>query len=191
MLSPSRGIREKPRLPTNSCSNEVIIACQYPCMPRVHGNRSKALAPKFKSSGLQKGLDKSGGLHKKRNGIRNVLIQSKLSSYSVSRIMNEPNAFIGQVRQPSSIGSRQISNPCLIKIDQRSRSPNNVNKQTHCRIYARTTSAQISVSSPRKTNTFIERLNNKIVNRLQTRPIENQQKIGLKSAAEIGNYPQA
>ena len=35
LLSPSRGIREKLRLPTNSCSNEVIIACQYPCMARV------------------------------------------------------------------------------------------------------------------------------------------------------------
>ena len=35
VLSPSRGIREKPRLPINSCSNEVIIACQYPCIARV------------------------------------------------------------------------------------------------------------------------------------------------------------
>jgi len=32
ILSPLRGIREKPRLPTNSCSNEVITACQHPCM---------------------------------------------------------------------------------------------------------------------------------------------------------------
>ena len=35
ILSPSGGIREKLRLPTNSCSNEVITACQYPCMARV------------------------------------------------------------------------------------------------------------------------------------------------------------
>ena len=35
MLSPSGGIREKPWLPTNSCSNEVITACQYPCMAGV------------------------------------------------------------------------------------------------------------------------------------------------------------
>ena len=35
LLSPSGGIREKLRLPTNSCSNEVITACQYLCMARV------------------------------------------------------------------------------------------------------------------------------------------------------------
>ena len=33
--SPSGEIREKPRLPTNFCSNEVITACQYPCMAGV------------------------------------------------------------------------------------------------------------------------------------------------------------
>ena len=35
MLSPSGGMREKPRLPANSCSNEVITACQYPCIAGV------------------------------------------------------------------------------------------------------------------------------------------------------------
>ena len=34
-LSPPGGIREKPQLPFNSCSNEVIIACQYPCIVGV------------------------------------------------------------------------------------------------------------------------------------------------------------
>ena len=34
-LSPSGGTREKPWLPTNSFSNEVITACQYPCIARV------------------------------------------------------------------------------------------------------------------------------------------------------------
>ena len=149
------------------------------------------LAPKFKNNGLQKGSNRSGGFHKKRNGIRNVLIQSKLSSYSIGRIMNKLDAFIGQVRQPSGIGGCQISDPCLIKTGQRSGSPNSVNKQTHCKIYARITSAQISVSSLRKTNTFIKRLNNRIANRLQTRPTESQWEIGLKSATEIGNYPRA
>ena len=33
--SPSGGMREKPRLPTNSCSNEVIMAYQYPCIAGV------------------------------------------------------------------------------------------------------------------------------------------------------------
>ena len=33
--SPLGGIREKPQLPTNSCLNEVIAACQYPCIARV------------------------------------------------------------------------------------------------------------------------------------------------------------
>ena len=35
ILSPSGGMREKPRLPTNSCSNEVITACQYLCIAKV------------------------------------------------------------------------------------------------------------------------------------------------------------
>ena len=34
-LSPLGGIREKPWLPINSCSNEVITACQYPCIARI------------------------------------------------------------------------------------------------------------------------------------------------------------
>ena len=34
-LSPSGGIREKPQLPINSYSNEVIIACQYLCIVGV------------------------------------------------------------------------------------------------------------------------------------------------------------
>ena len=42
--------------------------------------------------------------------------------------MNEPDAFIDQVRQPFGIGGHQISNLCLIKTSQKSGSLNSVNK---------------------------------------------------------------
>ena len=47
------------------------------------------------------------------------------------------------------------------------------------------------VSSPGETNTFIKGLNNRIVNRLQTKPTENQRKIRLKPTTEVSNYLRA
>ena len=44
------------------------------------------------------------------------------------------------------------------------------------------------VSSLGETNAFIKGLNDKIMNRLQTKPKESQRKIRLKPAAEVSNY---
>ena len=46
----------------------------------------------------------------------------------------------------------------------------------------------MSISSPGETNTFIKGLNDRTINRLQTRPTESQRKIRLKPAAEVSNY---
>ena len=77
---------------------------------------TEALPPKIKSSMSQKSSNRSRGLHKKGKVIRNVLIQPKLPSYSVGRIMDKPDTFVGQIGQPSSFGGRKISNSYLIKI---------------------------------------------------------------------------
>ena len=76
---------------------------------------TKVLPPKIKSGMLQKRSFRSGGLHEKGKVVRNVLIQPKLPSHSVGRIMDKPDTFIGQIGQPSSVGSRQISDSYLIK----------------------------------------------------------------------------
>ena len=47
------------------------------------------------------------------------------------------------------------------------------------------------VSSPGETNAFIKGLNDRIINRVQTRPTESQRKIGLKTTAEVSNYLKA
>ena len=77
-LSSLGGIKEKPRLPTNSCSNEVITAYQYPCMVGVQMpylcNCIKMLALELKGSMSQEWLNRSRRLHKGRKIIRNILI---------------------------------------------------------------------------------------------------------------------
>ena len=81
--SPLGGIREKPQLPTNSCLNEVITACQYLCMAGVQRpslsepktvTALKGVPSEFKGGVPEKGSNHSTGLHKKRKIIRNVLI---------------------------------------------------------------------------------------------------------------------
>ena len=67
---PSKGMRENPRLPNNSCSNEVTIACQYPCIEAIqrpflwtqNSDWYETPASKLKSSRLQEWLDRSSGL---------------------------------------------------------------------------------------------------------------------------------
>ena len=49
----------------------------------------------------------------------------------------------------------------------------------------------MSVSFLGETNTFIKGLNDRIINRLQTRPTESQRKIKLKPAVEVSNYLRA
>ena len=56
---------------------------------------TKVLPPKIKSGMSQKRSFRSGGLHEKGKVIRNVLIQPKLPSYLVGRIMDKPDTFIG------------------------------------------------------------------------------------------------
>ena len=76
---------------------------------------TKVLTPKIKSGMSQKRSNRSGGLHEKGKVIRNILIQLKLPSYSIGRIMDKPDTFVGQIGQPSSVGGRQISDSYLIK----------------------------------------------------------------------------
>ena len=91
--------------------------------------------------------------------------------------MNKPHSFIDQIRQPPSIGGRQVSNPDLIKTGQGSGSPNGVNEQTHGRIYTCIIGTQISISSPRKSNVLIKGFNSKMSNWLQANPAKGQWKV--------------
>ena len=100
------------------------MAYQYPCIAGVQRpslsepgivTALKCLPLKIKSRMSQKRSYRSGGIHEKGKVVRNVLIQPKLPSYSVGRIMDKPNTLIGQIGRPSSIGGRQISDSYLIK----------------------------------------------------------------------------
>ena len=137
------GRQEQPRIrrdnhtePLRSNERETATTCQlllkrghYSLSVSMHNRGAKALPlqvrncdctealpPKIKSGMSQKRSNRSGGLHEKGKVIRNVLIQPKLPSYSVGRIMDKPDTFVGQIGQPSSVGGRKISNSYLIKI---------------------------------------------------------------------------
>ena len=101
--------------------------------------------------------------------------------------MNKPNSFVGQIRQPPSIGGRQVINPGLIKTSQGGGSPDSVNKKTHSRMYTCITSTQFSISSPRKSDALIKGFNSRMVNWLQADPVKSQWKVLLKSATKISN----
>ena len=78
--------------------------------------------------------------------------------------MNKSHSFVGQIRQPPSIGGRQVSNPSLIKMDQGSGSPSSFNEQTHSKIYTCITDTEIFVSSLRKSDALIKGFNSRMSN---------------------------
>ena len=101
--------------------------------------------------------------------------------------MNKSNPFVDQIRQPPSIGGRQVCDSSLIKIGQGSGSPGGINKQTHGRIYTYMTDTQFPISSPRKSYTLIKGFNSRMANRFQTNPAKDQWKVWRKSAMKISN----
>ena len=123
---------------------------------------------------LQEQSDGSRRLHKKRKIVKNVLIKPKLSSHSVGRIMHKLKALVSQIRQPPSIGGCQVSDPCLLEISQGGGGSGGVNKETHNGVCTCVTRTQIPISSPRKPNSFIKRLNSRMINWLQTRLAKSQ-----------------
>ena len=91
--------------------------------------------------------------------------------------MNKLHSFVGQIRQPPSIGGRQVSNPDVIKTGQGSGSPSGVNEQTHSKIYTCITGTQFSVSSPRKPDALIKGFNSRMFNWLQANLAKGQWKV--------------
>ena len=96
-------------------------------------------------------------------------------------------AIISQIRQLLSINGRQVSDTPLVKASQRGSGPSSVNKRTHGRI---NTCITCPICSPRKPNSLIEELNDRIPNRLQTNPMKSHWKIRLKLAIEISDNSQ-
>ena len=98
--------------------------------------------------------------------------------------MHKSNTVISQIRQPLSISGYQVSDTPLVKASQWGSGPSSVNKRTHGRI---NTCITCPICSPRKPNSLIEELNDRIPNQLQTNPMKSQWKIKLKLAIEISD----
>ena len=131
-LRPSGGMRENTRLPNNSYTNEIITACQYPCMAVVQipslCDLGIVTAVKCLLQNL-KALCCRNGQTKVRDSI-----MAKLPPHSINRIMYKSDPLISQIRQPPNISGYQVSNTPFIKTCQWGCGPSNINKRTHGRI---------------------------------------------------------